>query len=357
MTAPDAPLMPVEEFARGIGSVMSVAPYIERSGLADKLTAAYRRVIAEVERLTKVEGDFKLLCRAVNDDAPDDACTGKCDSYGHSDDCKTGNMAEAVIKLRSEVERLTKDWATTEAALLREYKRSMALMGENDSRRSEVERVTKERLTEWEANALLHLMNDTPESPSYDRLTEKLEAISRGAVRGDAAIREDAPTMEATHEHRCMWYDRIYGCDHPSIKHVCKCGATHNDENASDTWVPPTAHPDPVQPPADREPPDEDLFGNLLSAYGRTMYDRGTLGEPLKRIGLYEEVMNEWRKVASRRPAPADEQEFEKALDALELTLRVIGLDRKTAAKQRAARTEVMRLYRGKGLTGYDSSR
>jgi hypothetical protein len=43
-----------------------------------------------------------------------------------------------------------------------------------------------------------------------------------------------------------------------------------------------------------------ELFRMVLSAYGRAMYDKGTLGEPLKRDPLYDNLLSEYERVAGK---------------------------------------------------------
>jgi hypothetical protein len=42
---------------------------------------------------------------------------------------------------------------------------------------------------------------------------------------------------------------------------------------------------------------DDELVCNLLSAYGRVMYDKGTALEPLKRPPLYNEILTRIREL------------------------------------------------------------
>lgn len=73
----------------------------------DKFDPVFRALAAPTtppsdvaEKLRK----YELLRRAINEDMPDDtACTPKCDSYGHDEDCLNGDAAETIVRLKAKL--------------------------------------------------------------------------------------------------------------------------------------------------------------------------------------------------------------------------------------------------------------
>lgn len=297
MTNPtDAPLMTVDEFADGLDCLND-----KNLKIGDKLDAAYRRAISEVERLTE-----------------------ELDVYRE----RVAGASLENTTLRSEVERVTKE-------------RDAAHLG----------RIACQRTL----NALLE---------------------SRGAVRGDAAIREDAQS----HDSGCICAECTEPClecgrnksDHDKETNVCpdRCGYFKPPVRSAPAAVQPPADPlTPTQaiawalnpnrttePPADREPPHEHKCANYADVAGAICGKRGFC--KCECGATMWSTSSEWEPEPEvRRPAPADEQEFEKALydfgTAHTLFVQAKQTDRDFSdkgANYMAARTEVMRLYRERGF-------
>ncbi len=337
----DAPLMTAEEFSRKL-----------RQSCVFEVQDAYRRAISEVDaRGAKIR---ELTTRVVELQRIADA--------DH----------ESIVGLRSEVERVTKerdeeqwlDWMEANHIEI-EWLPNDAGVLDDAVWVLEPERFRPKTFSHSLRAALAA-------SKALSEVTAVREYKPVGAVRGDAAIREDAGTQsspsrsgdDASESDRSTSSVQPPREDAPSVAALRRIiglwdslDAVSEEEPAEpykeqmddavndarkvleDAYREAATDPDPdyqrdmreltdapaaVQPPANREPP------SVIPAW-RLKEIRAELAALLD---------------AYERPAPADEQEFEKALDTFgEIPSDALSGDDELARKA-AARTEVMRLYR-----------